>query len=180
MITHGPLEAFLTPSTLTSPIEGRYQVIPLSDDRYIIIDFAHTGDAFVKLFSFIHAVEPTRQLVALFSAAGRRDSGKRIPLGEAAGSFCSRIYLTEEDSRDEDIHQIWEEIEQGIHRSSFCGHIERFEDRVKAVHAAVTELRPKEILLLLGKGHEKSIERNGISQPYDERTLVESIIRGRP
>ncbi len=177
-ITHAPLESFLTHSTLTQAIRGRYHVIHCSDDRYIIIDFAHTGDAFEKLLGFIHEAEPSRPLIALFSAAGRRDSGKRGPMGKAAGRFCSRIYLTEEDCRDEEIHQIWEEIELGIHQSGFSGHLERIEERETAVHTAITELRPGELLLLLGKGHEKSIERNGISQPYDETSLVESIIWG--
>ena len=175
-ITGKPPAAFLTPSTLSLAIEGRYQVIPCSDNRYIIIDFAHTPDAFGKLFSFIHSVEPDVRLIALFSSAGRRDRGKRLPLGSAAGRFCTRIYLTEEDSRDEDIRQIWADIEEGIAQSGFDGALERIEDRETAVRTAIEQLGSGEVLLLLGKGHEKSIERSDRSHAYNETELVYSII----
>lgn len=177
-ITGKPPAAFLTPHSLCQAIEGRYQVVPCGDDRFIIIDFAHTPDAFEKLFSFLHSLEPSVRLIALFSAAGRRDRGKRLPLGSAAGRFCERIYLTEEDSRDEDVHQIWTDIEEGITRSGFDGVLERIEERETAVQRAIGDLRGGEVLLLLGKGHEKSIERSGMTDAYNETERVYSILNG--
>ncbi|MBN2861147.1 MAG: UDP-N-acetylmuramyl-tripeptide synthetase [Sphaerochaetaceae bacterium] len=175
-ITGKPHATFLTPPSLCEAIEGRYQVVPCGDNRFIIIDFAHTPDAFEKLFSFIHSLEPSVRLIALFSSAGRRDRGKRLPLGLAAGRFCSRIYLTEEDSRDEDVHQIWADIEEGISRSGFDGIIERIEERETAVRTAIGALRGGEVLLVLGKGHEKSIERSELTYAYNETELVYSIV----
>ncbi len=172
-----PLSSFIRKKVLSEGIEGRYHLMRLDDGRIIIIDFAHTPDAFEKLLSFIRSVNPDSHITAMFSAAGRRDRGKRSPLGKAAGKYCNRIYLSDEDSRDEKLSEIWCDIEKGIKESGFTGELKKITDREEAVRTAVNELKASEILLLLGKGHEKSIETADGITPWDELSLVKRIVK---
>ncbi len=177
-LTSLPVTSLIREDLLNEEIKGRYQMIRLDADRLVIIDFAHTPDAFEKLLSGLKETSPKRSLSVLFGAAGRRDSGKRSPLGKAAGTYCARIYLTEEDSRDEDLSAIWKEITRGVRESGFEGELFTFPSRPEAIRRALRDLKEGGILLLLGKGHEQSIETKEGKHPYDEEKTLRRILAG--
>ena len=144
-------------------VEGRMTSLDEGQDFSVLVDFAHTPDSFEKLFADIRPVVKGK-LIVLFGSAGRRDEAKRVVQGRLAGQYADEVVVTEEDDRDMDGQEIMEQIaagaveagkEQG--KNLFLVH-----DRTEAIAFALSRATSADdTVLLLGKGHEKTIERNG-------------------
>lgn len=129
----------------------------------IIVDYAHTPDGFSKIFEFArNVVKPGGRILAVFGSAGKRDKKKRPVLGAIAAANCDHIYLTEEDPRDERGVDIAAEIKSGIPDDK----VTVIADRREAIGAAVRDLRAGDLLLILGKGDEKYIDRGNGKDPW--------------
>ena len=156
-------------------INGRFNFIQNNIDRTIIVDFAHTSDAFNNLFSQIK--KTNKRIIALFGCGGERDLEKRYEMGKIAGLFCDIIVLSEEDPRFEDNNKIMADIEKGIINSNKEIELYKINNRYKAIEKVFEISKKNDILLFLGKGHETSIEREGIKYPYNEIQLINEVIK---
>ncbi|HZM63583.1 MAG TPA: UDP-N-acetylmuramyl-tripeptide synthetase [Candidatus Saccharimonadales bacterium] len=143
-------------------VEGRMTKIDEGQDFDIIIDYAHTPDSFEKLFKDIKPVIQGRLLV-MFGSAGRRDEAKRAAQGKLAGEYADEVVLTEEDDRDMDGEEILRDIAKGAEQAGkkqgknlFLVH-----DRGQAIKFIFERAKKGDTVILLGKGHEKDILRNG-------------------
>lgn len=143
-------------------VEGRMTRIDEGQDFSVIVDYAHTPDSFEKLFRDIKPVVKGKLLV-MFGSAGRRDEAKRATQGELAGKYADEVVITEEDDRDIDGQEILQQIASGaqeagktLDKNLFLVH-----DRDKAIQFVIDRARKGDTVLLLGKGHEKDILRNG-------------------
>lgn len=143
-------------------VEGRMTRIDEGQDFSVIVDYAHTPDSFEKLLKDIKPVVKGRLLI-LFGSAGRRDEAKRAVQGKLAGKYADEVIVTEEDDRDMDGQAIMEEIAAGAEgagkkrdKNLFLVH-----DRDKAIQFTIDRAKKNDTVLLLGKGHEKDILRNG-------------------
>lgn len=141
-------------------VEGRMTRIDEGQDFDILIDFAHTPDSFEKLFKDLKPVVRGR-LIALFGSAGRRDEAKRAIQGEIAGNYADIVIATEEDDRDIDGEMILNQIASGAERAGKIRDKDLLliHDREKAIRHALKIARRGDTVILLGKGHEKTIER---------------------
>ncbi|MGP1419329.1 MAG: Mur ligase family protein [Sphaerochaetaceae bacterium] len=167
----------LSPGLLSNlrPIKGRMEVIR-TDNGTFLIDFAHTADSYERLFSFVRRVCPGKQLIALFSSGGRRDSVKRPRLGEIASRNCQAIILTNEDPRDEGFDRITSDIMRGIDAARTAVYF--IPDRKEAIRKAVNLSDSDTITLLLGKGHEKTIEfEKGRKVSWDEMKALKEVLQ---
>jgi UDP-N-acetylmuramoyl-L-alanyl-D-glutamate--2,6-diaminopimelate ligase len=148
-------------------------------DFNVIVDFAHTPDSFEKLFMDLRPVVKGR-LIVLFGSAGRRDEAKRPIQGALAGKYADEVIITEEDDRDADGHEIMEQIAQGAIENGKERDFDLFLilDRPKAIAFALSQAVDKnDTVLLLGKGHEKTIERANGENPWDEITVTRDALR---
>lgn len=176
-----------------SYVEGRMNSIRCGQPYNAIIDFAHTPDAFERLLSDLRK-STKGKLVAVFGSAGRRDKEKRYSQGEIAGKYCDELVLTEEDDRDENGNHILNQIAEGATRSgkSVDKDIFMILDRPSAIQFAITRVsNPKDTVIFLGKGHEKTIERplasggtldaSGLweDHDWDETKTVQDAIRSQ-
>ncbi|HSX29908.1 MAG TPA: UDP-N-acetylmuramoyl-L-alanyl-D-glutamate--2,6-diaminopimelate ligase [Candidatus Saccharimonadales bacterium] len=143
-------------------VEGRMTHIDEGQDFTVIVDYAHTPESFAKLFKEIRPLAKGR-LIAVFGSAGRRDEAKRGKQGEIAGRDCDIVIVTEEDDRDIDGQEIMEHIAKGAERAGKVKNKNLFlvHEREQAVQRAVGMAKKGDIVVLLGKGHEKSILTNG-------------------
>ena len=151
-------------------VEGRMTAIDVGQDYALLVDFAHTPDSFEKLFADLRPVVKGR-LIVMFGSAGRRDKIKRSVQGKIAGQAADYLVLTEEDDRDEDGHRILEQISQGAIKAGKKKKEDMFLvlNRRRAIEKAVSLAENKnDLVLLLGKGHEKTIERADGEHPWDE------------
>lgn len=143
-------------------VEGRMTRVDEGQDFAVIVDYAHTPESFEKIFQEVKPLVE-RKLWVVFGSAGRRDEAKRKTQGEMAGKYCDMVVVTEEDDRDMDGEAIMEQIAAGAQAQGKLKNQNLFliHDREQAVQFAIQEAQKGDVVLLLGKGHEKSILTNG-------------------
>lgn len=143
-------------------VEGRMTRVDEGQDFEVIVDYAHTPESFEKLFKEIKPITKGK-LIAVFGSAGRRDEAKRSEQGRIAGKYCDIVIATEEDDRDIDGQEILQQIANGAIASGKKEgkDLLLIHDREEAVIKAVQMAKKDDVVLLLGKGHEKSILANG-------------------
>ncbi len=158
-------------------VEGRMTSIKEGQDFSVIVDFAHTPDSFEKLFADIRPVIKGK-LIVMFGSAGRRDESKRAEQGRIAGKYADEVVVTEEDDRDVDGVEIMEQIASGakeagkeLDKNLFLVH-----DRSKAIEFTLRRASKGDTVLLLGKGHEKTIERSDGEHPWNEIESTKKIL----
>jgi UDP-N-acetylmuramoyl-L-alanyl-D-glutamate--2,6-diaminopimelate ligase len=143
-------------------VEGRMTRVDEGQDFSVIIDYAHTPDSFEKLFKDLKPVVKGK-LIVMFGSAGRRDEAKRTVQGRMAGEYADEVVITEEDDRDMDGQEIMDQIAKGAEKAGKKRDKNLFlvHDRAEAIQFVVDRAKKGDTLLLLGKGHEKDILRNG-------------------
>lgn len=158
-------------------VEGRMTRIDEGQDFDVIVDFAHTPDSFEKLFKDLKPVVKGK-LIAMFGSAGRRDEAKRAIQGELAGKYCDEVIVTEEDDRDVDGVEIMKQIAKGAERAGKVQGKDLFlvHDRTEAIKFGVKRAQKGDTVLLLGKGHEKTIERADGEHPWNEIAEVHNAL----
>jgi len=178
-VTKKAFEHIIVAKNPLLPVAGRFEVIAEKSPCTIIIDFAHTGDAFEKLFAHVRFFQANKKLIALFGVAGERDRNKRFSMGASAAKWCDAIFLTDEDPRGEPPSQIESDLRQGIEAVPSHPEVFWIPDRTQAIAAALDYCTASDILLLLGKGHEKSIQYANFSLAWNEREIVERLLEQR-
>ena len=157
------------------PVPGRQNRISADQPYRIVIDFAHSPDAFERILPLYRGATPGR-LIVVFGSAGERDVEKRAQQGAIADRFADMIILTDEDPRGEDPMSIIEGIAAGCMNHSVGDTISLIPDRRDAIRYALREAKKSDTVLLLGKGHESSIEYAGGAKPWDEEETTRSLL----
>ncbi len=159
-------------------VEGRMNNIDEGQDFEVIVDFAHSPDSFEKLFKDMKPVVKGK-LIVLFGSAGRRDETKRAVQGKLAGQYADEIVLTEEDDRDVDGQEIMNQIAEGAQSAGKTRDKDLFlvHDRTEAIQFAIKRAGKNDTVLLLGKGHEKTIERADGEHPWDEIATTHQALK---
>lgn len=162
-------------------VEGRMFSMREGQDYEVIVDYAHTPDSFEKLFKDIKPVTKGK-LIVMFGSAGRRDTAKRAVQGSLAGKYADVVVVAEEDDRDEDGMEILRQIAAGSEKAGKKQGTDLFlvHDRTEAIRFALGKAKKGDTVLLLGKGHEKTIERAHGFDAWDEvATAREAIKKAR-
>lgn len=162
-------------------VEGRMTRIEKGQSYSVIVDYAHTPDSFEKLFADMRPVIKGKMIV-MFGSAGRRDEAKRAEQGEIAGRFADELILTEEDDRDVDGLSILNQIAAGAEKSGKVRGKNLFlvQDRTEAINYAISRANNSDdTVLILGKGHEKTIERADGEHSWDEIGTTQKAVAKR-
>ena len=153
-------------------VPGRMQRIEAGQPFRVIVDYAHTADALAKVLDGLGSLAAAGGggLIAVFGSAGDRDVLKRPLMGRVAGQRARLVVLTDEDPRSEDREAILEEIAAGAEAAGKRrGHdLLLIADRGDAIARATEQARPGDVVVLAGKGHERSIEMADGAIPWDE------------
>jgi UDP-N-acetylmuramoyl-L-alanyl-D-glutamate--2,6-diaminopimelate ligase len=172
--------------------KGRFDLV-YDKDFKVIIDFAHTPNAFLRVLPEIRKkyLKGKGRLIHVFGAAGLRDDKKRPLMGEVAGQYDDLVILTEEDYRTESLFKICEQIAKGLIKKNFIKKsynlIEQndkkvytiFEKRQEAINFAIKMANPQDVVVLTGKSHEKSLCRGKIEYPWDEYKAVKIALENK-
>lgn len=151
--------------------EGRLEVV--CDESFsIVVDFAHTPNSFEQLLS---SIEPNikGKLIHVFGCAGERDKEKRPEMGRISSKYADVIILTSEDPRSEDPSEIIKEIMQGIDKKK---EVYRIPDRLDAIRMAIKIAKRGDLVLVTGKGHEKSMNLGDGEIPWSDRKEILKIL----
>jgi UDP-N-acetylmuramoyl-L-alanyl-D-glutamate--2,6-diaminopimelate ligase len=154
-------------------VPGRAEVIYSGDDFTILTDYAHTPDSFENILSTFKAFAPGR-LVCVFGCGGDRDKSKRPVMAEIASRLADFTIITSDNPRTEEPIAIINDIEKGIigSKAEYITII----DRREAIKYTMENFKPKDIIILAGKGDE-TYQIFGTKQiHFDEREVVKEIL----
>ncbi len=134
-------------------VEGRLEKIgQIKNKSKVFLDYAHTPAALKLVLTNIKDQFPRRKISLVFGCGGERDKRKRSIMGRIADKYSDRIFLTDDNPRNENPSKIRKEIKKGIKKNQ----IKEFPSRKKAIHEAIKTLKTGDLLLVAGKGHEKT------------------------
>ncbi len=165
--------------TLTA-VPGRLEPIESTAPFSAIVDYAHTPGAFEKVLPLFRDTALGR-VIAVFGSAGERDVEKRGRQGAVAAHFCEILILTDEDPRGEDPMAIIDAIAAGAaeatnERTGDPPQIIRIPNRREAIRRAFEEAHENDTVVLLGKGHEKSIIYGNKTVEWDEARVARELL----
>lgn len=159
-------------------VPGRMEKIQEGQDFEVYVDYAHTPDAFQKVFESVKKMSKGR-IISVFGATGDRDRIKRPILGEIAAKFSKYVFLTLEDPGSENPEKIINEVEPGLIKAGKRINIDYFKivDRREAIRQAFNCARPQDVVLLLAKGHETVMVIKNKKVPWDDRQVAREELR---
>ena len=157
-------------------VKGRIELIKVSDDFTLMIDYAHNAMSLESLLTTLKEYNPKR-LVCLFGCGGNRSKLRRYEMGEVSGRLADLTIITSDNPRDEEPQAIIDDIKVGIAKTD--GKYVEIPDRKEAIAYAIHHGQPGDVIVLAGKGHEDYQEIRGVKHPMDERDLIADILAGR-
>lgn len=166
------IEAFI--KTYVLPL-GRIDLV-YNGDFKVIVDFAHTPNAVARILETVRKLylKNKGKIIHVFGSAGLRDSEKRPLMGQASGEFADVSIITEEDYRSEDPRKIAEHIAQGIKK--WRNEYKTILNRKEAIEYAISMAKQDDIVILTGKGHEKSLCRGTKEYPWSDIDCVKTYV----
>lgn len=156
-------------------VKGRIEMIKVSDDFTLMIDYAHNAMSLESLLTTLREYNPTR-LVCLFGCGGDRSRDRRFSMGEVSGKLADLSVITSDNPRTEEPLAIIDDILVGIRKTT--GKYTVIPDRRKAIEWVIHNGQPGDIIVLAGKGHEDYQEINGVKHHLDEREVIAQVLAG--
>ncbi len=158
---------------LKAHVKGRIEMIPISTEFSLMIDYAHNAMSLESLLTTLKEYNPKR-LVCLFGCGGNRSKLRRFEMGEVSGRLADLTIITSDNPRFEKPEDIIADIRTGIEKTT--GAYVEVINRKDAIAYAIHHAQPGDIIVLAGKGHEDYQEIEGKKYPMDERVLIQEIL----
>ena len=175
-----PVEAIVAGAAAVGTLTGRWERVATGEDFAVIVDFAHTPHALDQALQLARSQSAGRVIV-VFGCAGLRDEAKRPAMGEIAGRLADVVVVTAEDPRTESLAEIMRQIDVGCRRAGRTLGRDYFQigDRAEAIAFAVALAGPGDLVLLAGKGHERSLCIGEVEHPWSEHDAVAAALARR-
>lgn len=161
---------------LSAQVKGRIEMVKVSDDFTLLIDYAHNAMALESLLVTLKEYKPKR-LVCMFGCGGNRSRQRRFEMGEVSGRLADLSIITSDNPRFEEPQAIIDDIKVGMEKTE--GKYVEICDRKEAIAYAIAHGESGDIIVLAGKGHEDYQEIKGVKYPMDERVLIQEILEGK-
>ncbi len=153
-------------------VPGRLERIVNARGLDVFVDYAHTPDALENVLSNVRELE-YRRLLCVFGCGGNRDRTKRPLMGQAVCRYADVAVLTSDNPRFEEPLEIMADVRPGL---TGCAEVIEEPDRAKAIALALDAMRPGDVLVIAGKGHETYQEIRGERRPYSDAAVVGEIL----
>jgi len=158
-------------------VSGRFQTVDAGQDFTVVVDYAHTDDALRNLTALARefVTETGGNVITLFGCGGDRDKTKRPLMGRAAGEGSDFVVLTSDNPRSEDPKAILQDVLPGLTATGtpFLSEV----DRHRAIRLALEKADSGDIVLIAGKGHEKTQTLKTGTIPFDDVEVATEILR---
>lgn len=154
-------------------VVGRFEKIPNKLGITIVIDYAHTPDSLENVLRTIknNQKNTKKKLITVFGCGGERDSSKRALMGKSASKLSDLVILTNDNPRNESQAIILRDIQIGIPNQLFKKVI-IIKNRKAAIIKSLTMAKPKDTVLIAGKGHENYQIIGKKKLPFSDRKVV--------
>jgi len=153
-------------------VPGRLEKIDSKKGFWVFVDYAHTEDALKNVISALREITEGR-IIVVFGCGGQRDRNKRPKMGSVVSKMADFFILTNDNPRSEDPKKIIEDIKKGIKKDNFCVILRR---RL-AIKKALSLARPKDIVLIAGKGHENYQIIGKRRIPFTDQEVVKECLQ---
>ena len=169
-----PLHAVSEAFAAMHGVKGRAEAVPTGRDFTVIIDYAHTPDGLQNILCTFKECKKNR-LIVLFGCGGDRDKTKRPLMGKIAAQYADFAIVTSDNPRSENPSAIIEDIVAGMKDTETPYQV--IENRVEAIHYALSIAEKDDIIVLAGKGHETYQILNTGTIHLDEREVVAEALK---
>jgi UDP-N-acetylmuramoyl-L-alanyl-D-glutamate--2,6-diaminopimelate ligase len=159
-------------------VPGRFEVVSDSSDAVtVVVDYAHTDDALRNLLETARPLAQ-RRVITVFGCGGDRDRTKRPLMGAVAARLSDIVVITSDNPRTEDPVRIIDEIKRGVPAATDrdAAKVVPIVDRKEAIDFAIRSAQPGDLVLLAGKGHEKTQVIGNMELPFDEAALAREAL----
>jgi len=177
LLLHGvALETALMRLSDVPPVAGRMETFGGESQPLVVVDYAHTPDALQQVLQAVREhVAAKAKLICVFGCGGDRDKGKRAIMGSIAEKLADRVIITNDNPRDENPHDIVQDIQQGI-KNPDAVYLQL--DRREAIAEAIRYAAVTDIVVVAGKGHERWQIIGGQKRPFNDAAEVQHQLGG--
>lgn len=176
LLNQESIEILSTMSTL-NPVDGRFDVVKNKKNICAIVDYAHTPDAVNNVLKTVEQIKKiNQQLIVVIGAGGNRDKTKRPIMSSIAAKYADKLILTSDNPRNEDPLVILDEMKKGLSEQELCKTL-IISDRKEAIRTACMLAQSNDLLVVVGKGHEKYQEINGVKYYFDDKEIIEEFLK---
>ena len=169
------LEKILKITKKIKPVNGRLEKIGrLNNNGIVILDYAHTPDALETCIKDIKEQFKLRKINLVFGCGGDRDKPKRKIMGRIANKYCNKIYLTDDNPRNEDPKIIRRDVKSNILKNKIL----EIPSREKAIKSAIMDIKSNEVVIIAGKGHEVYQEYTS-KKYFSDKNCIKKYIKER-
>lgn len=152
------------------------------DEKFdLYVDYAHTPNALEQILKLARQLTRNRVIIVFGLSGGLRDKSKRSEMGSIAGKLSDKTIITAVDWYEEDVNQIMRDISIGCEEVGRQRNIDYWciPNRQEGISFGIQMAEPGDIVIIAGKGHEKSIAIGGIEHPWSEFEAVKTALQTR-
>lgn len=169
-------ETLIALSTL-KPVCGRFDTVRSPKGYTAIVDYAHTPDALVNVLNAIkEIISKEGKIITVVGAGGNRDKGKRPIMAREAAAMSNRVIITSDNPRFEEPQDIINDMLEGLDESGKNKTISII-DRKEAIRTACMFAQKGDVVLVAGKGHENYQEVKGVKHHFDDKEVLQEIMK---
>ena len=154
-------------SNIEAP-HGRVEFLNYGQDYEIVLDYAHTPDAFSKLYKLLNEIKKGR-IITVTGSAGGREKEKRGPMGKLVLDESDYVIFTKDDPRYEDVKDIISDLVSESDKSNY----EIIVNRKEAIYRAFDMANKDDIVLIAGKGIDNYMAIEDKYLPYSDLEVIE-------
>ena len=149
--------------------KGRCEFLNFGQNYNIILDYAHTTDAFIKIYSFLNRIKKGR-IITVTGSAGGREKEKRSSMGKVVLDNSDYVIFTMDDPRNEDVNSIIDDLISSSNKTNY----ERIIDREEAINKALSIANKDDIVLIAGKGRDNYMAIKDKYLPYNDYDIIKN------
>lgn len=150
---------------------GRFERVAGHGGASVYVDYAHTPSALDALLDSL-APRANGDLVLAFGCGGGCDRGKRREMGEIAAAGADRVFVTDDNPREEEPSAIRADVLAG------CPDAVEVAGRERAIRRAMDSLRAGDVLVVAGKGHEQYQDLGGEKRRFSDHEVIRRLADG--
>jgi UDP-N-acetylmuramoyl-L-alanyl-D-glutamate--2,6-diaminopimelate ligase len=154
-------------------VPGRFELVSAGQAFTVVVDYAHTPDGLEKLLDAAREICDGR-LIVVFGAGGDRDREKRPMMGEVAARAADLVLITSDNPRGEDPLRIIAEVRAG---TAGAPNVMIEPDRAAAIETALAGAGRGDVVVIAGKGHERTQQLGDRSIPFDDAEVARRVLR---
>ena len=154
---------------------GRLEPVNLGQNFTALVDYAHSPDAVARVLAAAREMTEKR-VIGVLGCGGDRDASKRTMMGQELSLRSDIAIFTSDNPRSENPQTILEHMTSGLKISKPSAIVQ---DRTEAIELAVNLAQPGDVVIVLGKGHERGQEIAGVVHPFDDRLVLAHAIEAK-